>query len=85
MGTVTDRRDVRRRPRDDNGHMSDSDEHRSVFGYVFGTTLGVIALAVTAWVGLRGRRNGGFGMPHRRDAGAVDASGNPAPVDEDLV
>lgn len=57
--------------------MADTDEHRSVLAYIVGAALGGIALAVTAWVGLRGRR--------RRDPGAVDAEGSPVPVDEDLV
>lgn len=36
--------------------MSDHDERRSVIGYVLGTALGVVALALTAWAGLRRRR-----------------------------
>ena len=70
--------------------MAASDEHRSVFAYIFGAALGAIALGVTAWVGLRGRQNGGFGMPARRDprphpgAGEGDA-GPPDAADEDLV
>jgi Ca2+/H+ antiporter len=36
--------------------MTEKDERRSVIGYVLGTTLGVVALALTAWAGLRRRR-----------------------------
>jgi hypothetical protein len=86
VGIVTAARRDLGGARDDNGPMADSDEHRSVFAYLFGAALGAIALGVTAWVGLRGRRNGGFGMPARRDPrpqpGAEKAGSGP---DEDLV
>ena len=86
VGIVTAARRDLSGTRDDNGPMADSDEHRSVFAYLFGAALGAIALGVTAWVGLRGRQNGGFGMPARRDPrpqpGAEEVGTGP---DEDLV
>ncbi|NLJ53120.1 MAG: hypothetical protein GX344_03155 [Intrasporangiaceae bacterium] len=46
--------------------MSDRDEP-SAFAYIFSAALGALALCATAWIGLRGRQNGGLGMPARRD------------------
>lgn len=53
-------------PGDDNGGMSDRDEP-SAFAYIFSAALGALALGATAWIGMRGRQNGGLGMPARRD------------------
>ncbi len=55
--------------------MADSDSHRSVLAYVVGAALGGVALALTAWVGLR----------RRRDDRRADAQHQTDVPDEDLV
>ena len=55
--------------------MADSDTHRPLLAYVVGAALGGIALALTAWAGLR----------RRRDDTAADGDGAPVAADGDLV
>lgn len=47
--------------------MSSSNEPTSAFAYIFGAVLGGAALVATSWIAIRGRQNGGLGMPARRD------------------
>ena len=72
--------------------MADSDTHRSVLAYVVGAALGGIALALTAWVGLRGRRANGLGihLPAHDTATdtareAAEPTAGAAAPDEDIV
>lgn len=85
MGIVTDLPADPAPARDDNGPMADSDTHRSVLAYVVGAALGGIALALTAWVGLRGRRGSGLGIPDPATDPAAEPSGEGGTPDEDIV